>query len=240
MRFRQEIMGHEFGDLPLPFFFVLTSGENCRLTHQTHPHVFPYLCSMLRLHTETDPSWVKIAESDIEEILTDHAFCEQKAASTAISLIVKFPEHAELVKEMAALAREEMEHFQRVHEIIIKRGYRLGRERKDVYVNELAQFVKKDVSRSAHLIEKLLFSAMIEARSCERFRVLSENIGDEELSEFYRELMASEAGHYTLFITLARKYGEPEGIDVDKRWREFLEFEEGLIAKYGTTGTIHG
>jgi tRNA-(ms[2]io[6]A)-hydroxylase len=195
---------------------------------------------MLRLKTETDPRWADLANQDLEEILTDHAFCEQKAASTAISLIVKYPDYPELVTEMSALAREEMEHFQRVHEIILKRGYTLGRERKDEYVNELLSFVRKDASRIVNLVEKLLFSAMIEARSCERFRVLSENIEDKELSEFYRELMASEAGHYTLFLTLARKYGNPEGVDVDKRWHEFLAFEAELIKRYEGRARIHG
>ena len=195
---------------------------------------------MLRLKTETDPRWADLASKDLEEVLTDHAYCEQKAASTAISLIVKYPEYPELVTEMSALAREEMEHFQRVHEIILKRGYELGRERKDEYVNELLGFVRKDASRIVNLVEKLLFSAMIEARSCERFRVLSENIEDAELSSFYRELMASEAGHYTLFLSLARKFGNPEGVDVDKRWREFLDFEADLIKRYESRARIHG
>jgi tRNA-(ms[2]io[6]A)-hydroxylase len=195
---------------------------------------------MLRLKTETDPRWADLAIKDLEEVLTDHAYCEQKAASTAISLIVKYPEYPELVTEMSALAREEMEHFQRVHEIILKRGYELGRERKDEYVNELLSFVRKDASRIVNLVEKLLFSAMIEARSCERFRVLSENIEDAELSAFYRELMASEAGHYTLFLSLARKFGNPEGVDVDKRWREFLAFEADLIKRYESRARIHG
>jgi tRNA-(ms[2]io[6]A)-hydroxylase len=195
---------------------------------------------MLRLKHATDPRWADLVEKDLSEVLTDHAYCEQKAASTAISLIVKFPEYPELVQEMSALAQEEMEHFQRVHEIILKRGYTLGRERKDEYVNELLSFVRKDASRIVNLVEKLLFSAMIEARSCERFRVLSENIEDKELSEFYRELMASEAGHYTLFLTLARKYGNPEGVDVDKRWHEFLAFEAELIKRYEGRARIHG
>jgi tRNA-(ms[2]io[6]A)-hydroxylase len=195
---------------------------------------------MLRLKTETDPRWADLANKDLEEVLTDHAYCEQKAASTAISLIVKFPDYPELVTEMSALAREEMEHFQRVHEIILKRGYELGRERKDEYVNELLKFVRKDASRIVNLVEKLLFSAMIEARSCERFRVLSENIEDLELSAFYRELMASEAGHYTLFLGLARKFGNPAGVDVDKRWHEFLNFEAELIKRYEGRARIHG
>ena len=141
---------------------------------------------------------------------------------------------------MLALAKEEIEHFEMVHDIIKKRGLKLGRERKDDYVNELYLYMKKsgDGSRVSGLVERLLFSAMIEARSCERFKVLSENIQDEELSIFYRDLMESEAGHYTTFITYARKYGV--GIDVEKRWREWLEFEESVIANYGKSETIHG
>lgn len=195
---------------------------------------------MLRLQLATDPRWVEIAESNLEEILTDHAFCEQKAASSAISLIVRFPELDDLVKEMSALAREEMEHFHRVHQIILSRGWSLGRERKDEYVNGLADFLKKNSNRTVQLVERLLFSAMIEARSCERFRLLSEKLSDPELSAFYRELMISEAGHYTLFIGLARKYGQPAGIDVDKRWNEFLEYEARLISRFGNKELIHG
>lgn len=188
----------------------------------------------------TDPRWVNIVESNIEEILTDHAWCEQKAASNAITLITINSEFPDLVTDMLALAKEEIEHFDMVHEIIKKRGYKLGRERKDEYVGELAQYMKRSNtgSRISGLVERLLFSAMIEARSCERFKVLSENIKDPELSQFYRELMESEAGHYTTFITYARKYGT--GIDVEKRWREWLDFEASVIAKYGKSETIHG
>ena len=141
---------------------------------------------------------------------------------------------------MLALAKEEIEHFQMVHDIIIKRGLTLARERKDEYVGELAQYMKKsnNGSRVSGFVERLLFSAMIEARSCERFKVLSENIKDEELSKFYRLLMESEAGHYTTFITYARKYGH--GIDVEKRWREWINFEASVIANYGKSETIHG
>jgi tRNA-(ms[2]io[6]A)-hydroxylase len=141
---------------------------------------------------------------------------------------------------MLALAKEEIEHFQMVNDIIQKRGLVLGRERKDEYVGELAQYMKKsnNGSRVSGLVERLLFSAMIEARSCERFKVLSENINDKELSDFYRDLMESEAGHYTTFITYARKYGI--GIDVEKRWKEWLEFEASVISKYGKSETVHG
>lgn len=193
---------------------------------------------MLGLKLVTDPRWVNIVETNIEEILTDHAWCEQKAASNAISLIAYNSELEELVTELLVIAKEEVDHFQLVHNLIKSRGLTLGRERKDSYVNELFKFMKKDGSRKDALVDRLLFSAMIEARSCERFKVLSENIKDEELAVFYRELMESEAGHYTTFITYARKYGV--GIDVEKRWREWLTYEESIIANYGKGETIHG
>ena len=196
--------------------------------------------SVLRLKLPTDPRWVNIVEKNIEDILTDHAWCEQKAASNAITIITINSEYPDLVADMLALAKEEIEHFQMVNDIINKRGLVLGRERKDEYVGELAKYMKQSNtgSRVSGFVERMLFSAMIEARSCERFKVLSENIQDEELSVFYRELMESEAGHYTTFITYARKYGT--GIDVEKRWREWLEFEESVITNYGKTQSIHG
>ncbi|MEX1188153.1 MAG: tRNA-(ms[2]io[6]A)-hydroxylase [Bacteroidia bacterium] len=194
---------------------------------------------MLRLKLATDPRWAELVESNIEQVLTDHAYCEQKAASSAISLIIRYPELTELVQEMTALAQEELEHFQRVHTLMIQRGFVLGKEIKDSYVNQLATFTRKDGHNLHLLIDRLLFAAMIEARSCERFRVLSENIKDLELAEFYRELMASEAGHYTLFIKLARKYSEGK-VDVDKRWREWIDFETEIIQSYGKSQLIHG
>ena len=196
--------------------------------------------STFRLKLPTDPRWVNIVDTNIEEILTDHAWCEQKAASNAITIITINSEYPDLVSDMLALAKEEIEHFQMVHDIIRKRGLTLGRERKDEYVGELAQYMKKSNtgSRVSGFVERLLFSAMIEARSCERFKVLSENIQDQELAIFYRELMESEASHYTTFITYARKYGH--GIDVEKRWQEWLEYEASVIAKYGKKETIHG
>ena len=195
--------------------------------------------TILKLQLPTDPNWVKnVVESNIEEILTDHAFCEQKAASNAITLIVQNPNLSDLVQQMALLVQEEMDHFKRVHDIILERGFTLGRERKDNYVNELMQFMVKGGSRQQNLIDRLLLSAMIEARSCERFKVMSENIQDKQLSEFYYELMVSEAGHYTMFITLARKYAGD--IDVEKRWKEFLDYEAKVILNYGKKETIHG
>ena len=196
--------------------------------------------STFRLKLPTDPRWVNIVEQNIEDILTDHAWCQQKAATNAITIITINSEFPDLVADMLALAKEEIEHFQMVNDIIVKRGLVLGRERKDEYVGELAQYMKKSNtgSRVSGLVERLLFSAMIEARSCERFKVLSENIQDEELAVFYRELMESEAAHYTTFIGYARKYGR--GIDVEKRWQEWLEFEASVIQKYGKNQTVHG
>ena len=195
--------------------------------------------TILKLQLPTDPLWVKnVVESNIEELLTDHAFCEQKAASNAITLIVQNPNLSDLVQEMALLVQEEMDHFKRVHDIIVERGYLLGKERKDNYVNELRKFIIIGGGREAQLIDRLLFSAMIEARSCERFKVLSENINDPQLSEFYHELMISEATHYSMFIRLAKKYAV--AIDVDKRWKEFLSYEAEVIQNYGKSETIHG
>jgi len=193
---------------------------------------------MLGLKLATDPRWANLVESNIEEILTDHAWCEQKAATNAITIISLNSEHEDLVTDLLALAQEELEHFQMVHEIIKKRGYKLGRERKDSYVNELFKVQMKGGSRQQSLVNRLLFSAMIEARSCERFKVLSDNIKDEELSKFYRELMISEAGHYKTFLGFARKYGE--GIDVDKQWKNLLEKEGEIIKNYGKSESIHG
>jgi tRNA-(ms[2]io[6]A)-hydroxylase len=193
---------------------------------------------MLGLKLRTDPRWVNIAESNLEELLTDHAWCEQKAASNAISLVAYNSELEDLVTDLLAIAKEEVEHFQQVHELMKRRGYVLGRERKDDYVNELYKFMKKDGSRNDALIDRLLFAAMIEARSCERFKVLSENILDEELKVFYRDLMASEAGHYTTFLGYARKY--TLSVDVEKRWKEWIDFEDSIITKYGNKESVHG
>ena len=192
---------------------------------------------MFRLKLPTDPRWANIAEGNLEEILTDHAWCEQKAATNAIGLITMVPEHTEMVSELTAIALEEMDHFNQVHEIIKKRGGVLGRTRKDDYVNDLYKFIIQG-SREDYLIDRMLFAAMIEARSCERFKVLTENIKDEELKKFYYDLMISEANHYTTFIGFARQLGDPE--KVNKRWEEWLEYEAKIIASYGNKETIHG
>ena len=194
---------------------------------------------MLKLKLPTDPRWANIAEKNLQEILTDHAFCEQKAASTAISFIVNYPEYEDLVVAMAELSREEMEHFQMVHNIMRERNIKMGWERKDEYISQLREFMPKGLDRKKALVYRLLFAAMIEARSCERFRVLSENIKDEELSKFYFELMKSEANHYTMFLKFAKKYGEGL-LDVNALWDEFLEFEGEVISGFGNKELIHG
>ena len=192
---------------------------------------------MFKLKLLTDPRWANIAEGNLSEILTDHAWCEQKATTNAITLITMLPEYPEIVTELLEIAQEELDHFQQVHEIIKKRGYEFGRERKDDYVNQLFKFIVQG-SREDYIIDRMLFAAMIEARSCERFKVLTENIKDEELKNFYKELMISEANHYTTFIGFARKLGNPE--KVNQRWEEWLEYEAEIIKSYGTKETIHG
>lgn len=194
---------------------------------------------MLGLKLPTDPRWVNIVEKNIEEILTDHAYCEQKAASTAISLIVSFPEYTDLVQDMIALVEEEMSHFKMVHDLILERGWVMGRDRKDHYVSRLTQFFPKGGSRTTQLIHRLLYAALIEARSCERFRLLSEELQDKKLARFYRKLMISEANHYTLFLGYARKYGDSVE-EVNRKWQELLNYEADIMKDLGKEETIHG
>lgn len=192
---------------------------------------------MFKLRLLTDPRWANIAEGNLQEILTDHAWCEQKATTNAITLITMCPEYPEIVTELIKIAQEELQHFEQVHEIIKKRGYEFGRERKDDYVGQLYKFIVQG-TRKEYIIDRMLFAAMIEARSCERFRVLTENIKDTELKDFYQELMISEANHYTTFITFARKLGDPE--KVNRRWEEWLDYEAEIIKSYGKKESIHG
>ena len=180
----------------------------------------------LRLALPSDPRWVNIAEKNIEHILVDHAFCEQKAASSCISLILQYPEKTALVDRLTPVVAEEWSHFERVIGLLRKRGYELGFPRKDVYVSELMTVLKKGGSRDQQLVEKLLMNALIEARSAERFKLLSQHLTDPELTSFYHELMISEAGHYRNFIELAKVYWDPAKVEI--RWKEFL-YEEALI-----------
>lgn len=182
---------------------------------------------VLGLELPTDPRWVNIAEKSIGDILTDHAYCEQKAASSCISLIVQFPERQELVDMLTPVVTEEWSHFERVIGEMKKRGFALGFQRKDEYVDKLQNVMKKGGSRDQLLTEKLLMNALIEARSCERFRLLSKHIPDPELSKFYYELMVSEAGHYKNFLRLAKVYNSEE--KVMQRWREWLEAEAQIM-----------
>jgi len=181
---------------------------------------------MLGLKLPTDPRWVNIAEKSIQEILIDHAFCEQKAATNGISLIIRYPDKEKLVQEVTPLVAEEWGHFRRVLKELEKRGFKLGRTRKDQYVIQLmAQQKKGDFGMQ--LLEQLLICALIEARSCERFRLLSLYCSDEDLRKFYHEFMVSEAGHYRMFIDLAKTY-YPEDL-VKKRWDEWLEIEANIL-----------
>ncbi|PSG88787.1 tRNA-(ms[2]io[6]A)-hydroxylase [Aurantibacter aestuarii] len=193
---------------------------------------------MLGLKLPTDPRWVNIVEKNVEDILTDHAFCEQKAASTAISFIVSFPEYSDLVTEMTALVKEEISHFKMVHDKILEHGWTLGRDRRDDYVLKLVTFFPKGGSRTTQLVHRLLYAALIEARSCERFRLLSEQLKDKELAEFYRKLMVSEANHYTMFLGFARQYGDRK--EVDQKWQDLLTFEAEIMKDLSKSESIHG
>lgn len=182
---------------------------------------------MLGLKLPTDPRWVNLAEMDLGEILTDHAYCEQKAATSCISLIQQNPEKERMVRELAPIVTEEWGHFRLVLQEMDKRSLPLGRQRKDEYVNQLLKFQKKGGQRDEQFVERLLVNAMIEARSCERFRLLSLHINDDELKEFYHKFMISEAGHYRLFLDLAKHYGGEEKVKI--RWQEYLDHEAEIM-----------
>lgn len=183
--------------------------------------------NILGLQLPTDPRWVDLAGKSMEEILTDHAYCEQKAATSCISIIQRYSENEKLVKELSPIVTEEWGHFRLVLQELEKRNLKLGKQRKDEYVNKLIEFQKKGGSNEDRLLDQLLTMALIEARSCERFKRLSEGLNDEYLRKFYRRFMESEAGHYTLFIDLAETYIDKE--KVRKRWAEWLEYEAGII-----------
>lgn len=182
---------------------------------------------MLGLKLPTDPRWVNLAEMSLEDILTDHAYCEQKAATSCITLIQGYPEKEEMVRELAPIVTEEWGHFRLVLHELEKRKLKLGKQRKDEYVNRLLEFQMKGGSREERLLEKLLVCALIEARSAERFRLLSLYIGDDKLKDFYHKFMVSEAGHYRLFLDLARLYFEETRVRA--RWQQFLEYEAGIM-----------
>ncbi len=182
---------------------------------------------MLGLKLPTDPRWVNLAEISLEEILSDHAYCEQKAASTCISLIQSYPSRIELVEELAPIVTEEWGHFRQVLAELKKRNLKLGKQRKDEYVNQLFQNERKNISPEERMLDKLLISALIEARSCERFKLLSEGLEEEYMRNFYRSFMESEAGHYRLFLSLANIYF-PQEI-VKARWLQFLEIEKNIV-----------
>ena len=189
---------------------------------------------MLNLRLPTDPRWVNLAEMDLGEILTDHAYCEQKAATSCISLIQGYPDREELVRELAPIVTEEWGHFRAVLAELDRRGLKLGKQRKDEYVNALMDFARKGQGRDVALLERLLIFALIEARSCERFRLMSLYVSDEDLRKWYHKFMVAEAGHYVLFIDLARKYFPRE--QVDARWKEYLEFEAEVLQKLEVRG----
>lgn len=189
---------------------------------------------MLNLRLPTDPRWVNLAEMDLQEILTDHAYCEQKATTSCISLITYYPELTELVERVSPIVTEEWGHFRLVVAELKKRGLQLGRQRKDEYVGKLLKFQRKGASKEERLLDRLLTCGLIEARSCERFRLLSMHISDDDLKEFYHKFMVSEAGHYVLFLDLARKYCGKEA--TERRWKEFLAYEAEIMQELELRG----
>ena len=193
---------------------------------------------MLGLQFETETSWAEIAKVNLQQILTDHAFLEQKAASNAVSIIINYSEETALVKEMSSIAIEEMQHFKMVHSLMVKRGMVLGREQKNDYAIRLQKFFNKTKDRTEALVQRLLVAALIEARSCERFKVFSKNMEDQELSKFYSNLMISEANHYTTFLKFAREYQDRE--IVDQKWNALLAFEAEMMKERGNLAKIHG
>ena len=190
--------------------------------------------NILGLQLVTDPRWIDLASISLEDILTDHAYCEQKAANSCISLIQKYNDKDELVNELSPVVTEEWGHFRMVLSELRKRNLKLGKQRKDEYVNKLLGFQKKDGSPQERFLDQLLIMALIEARSCERFKRLSEGLPDEYLRKFYRLFMESEAGHYTLFITLAETYLPKEQVRV--RWKEWLEYEASVMMNMEVRG----
>jgi len=193
-----------------------------------------YQKNILGLHLPTDPRWVDLANISLEDILTDHAYCEQKAATSCISLIQRYPEKEKLVTELSPIVTEEWGHFRLVLGELKKRDLKLGKQRKDEYVNKLMAFQKKGGSEEERLLDKLLIFALIEARSCERFKRLSEGLNDNYLSNFYRRFMESEAGHYTLFIELAETYTDKEKVRI--RWQQWLEYEATVMQELEVRG----
>lgn len=190
--------------------------------------------NILGLQLPTDPRWVDLAGMSMQEILTDHAYCEQKAATSCISIIQKYPDKQLLVKELAPIVTEEWGHFRLVLQELHKRGLQLGKQRKDEYVNKLLQFQQKGGNAEDRFLDQLLTMALIEARSCERFKGLSEGLNDQYLQNFYRRFMESEAGHYALFIELAENYIDKE--KVRRRWKEWLEYEAKIISELEVRG----
>ncbi len=193
---------------------------------------------MLGLKSETNKSWISVVEKNLEQLLTDHAYAEQKAAGAAISLIINYSEESAMVQELSAHAIEELEHFKMVHDLMVSKGMTLGRDQKSEYAKHLSKFFPKTKDRNEALIGRLLMAAIIEARSCERFKVLSENLEDKELATFFRGLLESEAGHHTMFLKFARQYQDRK--IVDEKWDKFLTYESEYMKTTGTKPLVHG
>ena len=181
---------------------------------------------MLHLAVPTDSGWLPRALTDISELLLDHAHCEQKAAGNAVALLFRYPQHAFLMSPLAELAREELAHFQQVLALLDARGERFRPQRASPYAGRLRQVVR--APEPQRLLDTLLCSAVIEARSCERFQLLAGGLPDAELAAFYRGLLASEARHHQMFLELADVLVPPDEVRV--RLDEIAAYEASVLA----------
>lgn len=189
----------------------------------------------LPLHCRTSPEWLDAAVRDVDAVLVDHAHCERKAAATAMSLVSSYPGHDELVGRCVRLAQEELRHFQQVHERILRRGLKLGRDPGDPYAQELRKLVRS--GGRERLTDLLLVCSLIEARSCERLEMLAGRLEDADLAGLYKSLATAEAGHYRLFVDLAKLYDDPAA--VERRFLELAREEADLIARLPVGPRIH-
>ena len=205
---------------------------------------------MLCLKVPTDAAWAAAAMRDVDAVLVDHAHCEMKAASNALSLATRHPSDAELVTALTDLAREEIEHFQRVFAMLVERRITLGPPPVDTYAAELRKAAKAlplEGAGAGRLVDRLLVGALIEARSCERFKLLGDATADDPAREgehaLWTELLAAEARHYRTFVDLAeRAAGGPVDARLDRLAAAEAEIVQTLAQKAGegSRATIHG
>ena len=188
----------------------------------------------LTLRVATAPAWLELAVQQFDRVLSDHAHCEKKAAAHALSLLNLYPHVPGLARAMARLAAEESEHLSQVIALLEKRGVKLGRDGGDPYAKGLQTQVRQ--GEPARLVDQLLVSAVIEARSRERLELLATGLDDPELRTFYGRLALAEAGHGNLFLKLAQRV---DARDVEARLPHWLDREAELIRTLPIRAAVH-